>query len=251
VFGGQYGFLRFGHGGTPAYPSVFSGEDQGLRILLVEDERKAATFIERGLKEEYYTVDVVSDGEEGVYMAEVNSYDLIILDLILPKKSGMEVCTELRKKKIDTPILMLTARDRTEDKVLGLDAGADDYLTKPFAFEELLARVRALIRRKNSGNSSILKIEDLELNQITHCVRRAGREIPLTMKEYGLLEYLMLNAGHTVTRTMIFEHVWNESFDTFTNVTDVYINYLRNKIDKGFEKKLIHTLRGVGYSLKG
>lgn len=150
-----------------------------MRILLVEDERKVATFIERGLKEEYYTLDVVSDGEEGVYMAEVNSYDLIILDLMLPKKNGMDVCTELRKKKVDTPILMLTARDRTEDKVLGLEAGADDYLTKPFAFEELLARVRALIRRKNTNRSAVLKIDDLELNQLTHCVRRAGREISL------------------------------------------------------------------------
>jgi heavy metal response regulator len=222
-----------------------------LRILLVEDERKVATFIERGLKEEYYAVDIVPDGEEGVYMAEVNSYDLIILDLMLPKKSGMDVCAELRKKKVDTPILMLTARDRTEDKVLGLDAGADDYLTKPFAFEELLARVRALIRRKNANRSAVLQVEDLELNQLTHCVQRAGKEISLTMKEYSLLEYLMLNAGHTVTRTMIAEHVWNERFDTFTNVIDVYINYLRSKIDKGFEKQLIHTLRGIGYTLQG
>ncbi|KPJ63161.1 transcriptional regulator [candidate division WOR-1 bacterium DG_54_3] len=221
-----------------------------MRILLIEDEIKVANFIERGLKEEYYVVDVAKDGENGIYLAEVNVYDLIILDIMLPGKDGVSVCRELRNKKIDVPILMLTAKDRVQDKVLGLDAGADDYLTKPFAFEELLARVRALLRRKNKRTSPVLKVADLELNQLTHKVNRAGKEIMLTMKEYNLLEYLMLNANHIVTRTMISEHVWNESFDSFTNVIDVYINYLRSKIDKGFGTELIHTIRGIGYILK-
>jgi two-component system copper resistance phosphate regulon response regulator CusR len=220
-----------------------------MRILLIEDEIKVANFIERGLKEEYYVVDVAKDGENGIYLAEVNVYDLIILDIMLPGKDGVSVCRELRNKKIDVPILMLTAKDRVQDKVLGLDAGADDYLTKPFAFEELLARVRALLRRKNKRTSPVLKVADLELNQLTHKVNRAGKEIMLTMKEYNLLEYLMLNANHIVTRTMISEHVWNESFDSFTNVIDVYINYLRSKIDKGFGTELIHTIRGIGYIL--
>jgi heavy metal response regulator len=221
-----------------------------MRILVIEDEKKVANFIERGLKEEYYAVDVAYDGENGIYMAEVNEYDLIILDVVLPIKDGISVCKELRKKKVCVPVLMLTAKDEIQDKVLGLDSGADDYVTKPFAFEELLARVRALLRRKNQNITTILKIADLELNQLTHEVKRAGKEIALTMKEYNLLEYLMLNANQTITRTMISEHVWNESFDSFTNVIDVYVNYLRNKIDKGFKKQLIHTVRGIGYILK-
>jgi heavy metal response regulator len=221
-----------------------------MRILLIEDEKKVANFIERGLKEEYYAVDVVYDGENGIYMAEVNEYDLIILDIVLPVKDGISICKELRKKKIHVPILMLTVKDGVQDKVLGLDSGADDYVTKPFAFEELLARVRALLRRKNQNVTTVLKVADLELNQLTHEVKRAGKEIALTMKEYTLLEYLMLNTNQIVTRTMISEHVWNESFDSFTNVIDVYVNYLRNKIDKGFKKQLIHTVRGIGYVLK-
>ncbi|MBU1062290.1 MAG: response regulator transcription factor [Candidatus Omnitrophica bacterium] len=221
-----------------------------MRILLVEDEKKIANFIERGLKEEHYIVDVAYDGEKGLFLAEINAYDLIILDIMLPIKDGLSICKELRRKKMDTPILMLTARDRVEDKVLGLDLGADDYLAKPFAFEELLARVRALLRRKETNKGAILKISDLELDQLTHKVRRAGKEISLTSKEYALLEYLMLNADQVVTRTMISEHVWNEDFDSFTNVIDVYIKYLRNKIDKDFEKQLIHTIRGTGYILK-
>jgi len=217
---------------------------------LIEDEKKVANFIERGLKEEYYAVDVVYDGENGIYMAEVNEYDLIILDIVLPVKDGISICKELRKKKIYVPILMLTVKDGVQDKVLGLDSGADDYVTKPFAFEELLARVRALLRRKNQNVTTVLKVADLELNQLTHEVKRAGKEIALTMKEYTLLEYLMLNTNQIVTRTMISEHVWNESFDSFTNVIDVYVNYLRNKIDKGLKKQLIHTVRGIGYVLK-
>ena len=217
---------------------------------MIEDEKKVANFIERGLKEEYYAVDVVYDGENGIYMAEVNEYDLIILDIVLPVKDGISICKELRKKKIHVPILMLTVKDGVQDKVLGLDSGADDYVTKPFAFEELLARVRALLRRKNQNVTTVLKVADLELNQLTHEVKRAGKEIALTMKEYTLLEYLMLNTNQIVTRTMISEHVWNESFDSFTNVIDVYVNYLRNKIDKGLKKQLIHTVRGIGYVLK-
>ncbi|UCB45507.1 MAG: response regulator transcription factor [Spirochaetota bacterium] len=221
-----------------------------MRILLIEDEKKVANFIERGLKEEYYAVDVAYDGENGIYMAEVNEYYLIILDIVLPLKDGISVCKELRGKKINIPMLMLTVKDGVQDKVLGLDSGADDYLTKPFAFEELLARIRALLRRKNQKTTAVLKVADVELNQLTHEVIRAGKKITLTMKEYTLLEYLMLNTNQIVTRTMISEHVWNESFDSFTNVIDVYVNYLRNKIDKGFKKQLIYTVRGIGYILK-
>ncbi|MBN1794029.1 MAG: response regulator transcription factor [Candidatus Omnitrophica bacterium] len=222
-----------------------------MRILLIEDEKKIAAFIERGLKEENYTVDTVPDGEQGLFLAEVNPYDLIILDLMLPDKDGLVICKELRNKNINTPLLMLTAKGTTRDKVSGLNAGADDYLTKPFAFEELLARIRALLRRQQQDKLTTLKTADLELNQITHQVKRSGREMVLTAKEYALLEYLMLNAGQVVTRTMISEHVWNEDFDSFTNVIDVYINYLRNKIDRGFDVQLIHSVRGTGYMLKG
>ena len=221
-----------------------------MRILIVEDEKKIASFIQRGLKEEHYAVDIAADGEEGGYLAEINSYDLIILDIMLPKQDGVSVCKELRRKKIATPILMLTARDTLHDKVSGLDAGADDYLPKPFPFEELLARVRALLRRTRKEKSPILKVADLELHQLTHEVKRGKKTISLTSKEYALLEYFMLHTGEVVTRTMISEHVWNDDFDSFSNVIDVYIKFLRNKIDNGFSKKLIHTLRGRGYILK-
>ena len=222
-----------------------------MRILLIEDEKRIANFIERGLKENHYAVDTASDGEKGLFMSEVNIYDLIILDVMLPGKDGISVCQELRKKKIDVPVLILTAKDTVRDKVLGLNSGADDYLTKPFAFEELLARIRVLLRRKEGVKTTILKVGDLELNQLAHQVTRAGKKIDLTSKEYTLLEYLMVNTDHIVTRTMISEHVWNESFDSFTNIIDVYINYLRSNIDKGFGKELIHTIRGTGYVLKG
>lgn len=221
-----------------------------MRILLVEDEKKIVNFIERGLKEERYAVDVAYDGEKALYLADINQYDLIILDIMLPYRDGISVCKELHSKKIDAPILMLTARDSVDDKVRGLDSGADDYLTKPFAFEELLARVRALLRRKRAEKSTFLKAADLELDQVTHNVKRAGKEIVLTSKEYALLEYFMLHANQVVTRTMISEHVWNEDFDSFTNIIDVYVNYLRNKIDEGFKKQLIYTIRGAGYILK-
>lgn len=221
-----------------------------MRILVVEDEEKIASFIERGLKEHHYTVDVGRDGEEGQYLAEVNSYDLILLDLMLPKKDGVAICRDLRQQNNATPILMLTARDAIKDKVSGLDAGADDYLTKPFSFSELLARIRALLRRERAQKLDLLQIADLEVNLLNHEVRRGEDNIKLTSKEYGLLEYLMLNANQVVTRTMISEHVWKEDFNSFTNVIDVHIRYLRNKIDKNHSKKLIHTVRGTGYILK-
>ncbi len=222
-----------------------------MRILLVEDEKKLASFVRRGLEEEHYAVDVAEDGEKALTMAQINPYDLIVLDLVLPGKDGMTVCKELRTKKIELPILMLTSRAAVKDRVLGLNSGADDYLVKPFAFEELLARVAALLRRERFDKTTKLKIADLELDQLTHEVKRAGKKIELTSKEYALLEYLMLNQNTVVTRTMISEHVWNESFDTFTNVIDVYINYLRTKIDKDSKQPLIHTLRGSGYRLMG
>ncbi len=217
---------------------------------MVEDDKKLASFIRRGLKEKNYAVDIAQTGDEGLFMAENNPYDLIVLDIMLPGKDGIFICRQLRKKNIDIPILMLTARDEVEDKISGLDSGADDYLTKPFAFGEFLARIGALTRRKSNAKTTKLKIADLELDQLTHRVERAGKEIKLTNTEYALLEYLMLNANQVVTRTMISEHVWNYDFDSFSNVINVYINYLRHKIDGGFDKKLIHSIRGAGYILK-
>ena len=221
-----------------------------MRILVIEDEIKIAQFIKRGLKEEGYAVDIASDGEEGDFFLSSNDYDLIILDLMLPKIDGLTLCRKLRKEGKQTPIIMLTAKDTVKDKVRGLDSGADDYLSKPFAFEELLARIRVLLRKKDSKIVTQLKINDLSMDLLTQKVTRADREIELTVKEYALLEYLMRNAGNIVTRTMISEHVWDINFDTMTNVIDVYINYLRNKIDSGFENKMIHTVRGKGYLLK-
>ncbi|MBI5144028.1 MAG: response regulator transcription factor [Candidatus Omnitrophica bacterium] len=221
-----------------------------MRILVIEDEKKITDFIRKGLKEEGYAVDVAYDGEEGFFLAKTNDYDLILLDLMLPKMDGITVCKRLRGEGISTPVLMLTAKETVKDRVTGLDAGADDYLTKPFAFEELLARVRALLRKRESKADTKLQMADLILDLVTHKVSRAGKDIALTQKEYALLEYLMRNAGSIVTRTMISEHVWDIDFDTFTNVIDVYINYLRNKIDLPFDKKLIHTVRGRGYILK-
>jgi len=222
-----------------------------MRILVIEDEQKVANFIKQGLKEEGYSVDVACDGEEGYLLAKDNEYDVIILDIMLPKMDGITLCKKLRAEKIFTPILMLTAKDSVKDKVTGLDSGANDYLTKPFSFEELLARIRVLLRKDQTATPTKLKVDDLVLDLLTHKVSRAGKEIPLTNKEYALLEYLMRNTGSIVTRTMISEHVWDINFDTFTNVIDVYLNYLRNKIDKGYKKKLIHTIRGRGYMLKG
>ncbi len=220
-----------------------------MRILVIEDEKKVADFVRRGLKEEGYSVDVAYDGEEGHFQAATNDYDLIVLDVMMPKLDGISLCKKLRAQKILIPILMLTAKDSVKNKVTGLDSGADDYLVKPFAFEELLARIRVLLRKTGSAVTQ-LQAADLTLDLLTHKAGRAGKEIILTSKEYALLEYLVRNAGNIVTRTMISEHVWDIHFDTLTNVIDVYINYLRRKIDEGHKKKLIHTVRGRGYVLK-
>lgn len=221
-----------------------------MRILVVEDEKKLASFIKRGLKENGYAVDVAADGDSGLFQAREVPYDLIVLDIMLPGKDGLYICRQLRKMKLGTPILMLTARDDVEDKISGLDAGADDYLTKPFVFAEFLARIRALIRRNSAAGTPILKVADLELNQITRKVSRGGKDIELTSTEFALLEYLMLNADQVVTRTMISEHVWNDDFDSFSNVINVYVNYLRKKIDADTDRKLIHSVRGTGYVLR-
>lgn len=221
-----------------------------MYILIVEDEKKVAGFIKQGLQEERYTVDVAYDGEEALLLAGMNSYDLIVLDIMLPKKDGMEVLKELRAQGLSIPILILTAKDTLEDKVQGLDSGADDYITKPFAFAELLARIRALLRRGKPTNETSLTAADLMLDPATHKVQRAGKQIELTSKEYALLEYFLRNKGQVLTRTLINEHVWGYRFDTGTNIVDVYVNYLRSKIDRGFDKKLIHTVRGVGYVLR-
>jgi len=217
---------------------------------VVEDQHKIAEFIRRGLKEEGYSVDVAYDGEQGYHLARINDYDLIILDLVLPKIDGLTLCRQLRQEQYTGPILILTVKDSVKDKVTGLDAGANDYLTKPFAFEELLARCRALLRTFGTPEPTKLKVADLEFDLLSRRVTRAGREINLTLKESSLLEYLMRNAGKVVTRTMIAEHVWDINFESFTNVIDVYINRLRQKIDRGFEHPLIHTVRGRGYMLK-
>ncbi len=220
-----------------------------MKILVVEDEERVAQFIQKGLKEEGHAVDVSYDGEDGGFLAEVNDYDLIILDLMLPKKNGLQTCKEIRDHGVNTPVLMLTARDSVEDKVRGLDAGADDYLAKPFAFEELLARVRALLRRQSESKTPILQMADLELDPMSRQVTRSGKPIRLTTKEYALLEYLLRNPKKVLSRTLIGEHVWDMNFDPESNVIDVYVSHLRNKVDKGFEPPLIHTLRGQGYIL--
>jgi heavy metal response regulator len=221
-----------------------------MRILVVEDERKVASFIRQGLGEEGYAVDVASNGEEGLAMARDGVHDLIILDIGLPKMNGLQVLQELRRRKVTTPVLLLTVRATIEDKVLGLDAGADDYLTKPFAFQELVARVRALLRRRTEGGPAVLQFADLTLDPARHTAFRGGQKIDLTAKEFALLDYFMRNPGRVLTRTMIIEHVWDYDFDTGTNVVDVYVNYLRKKIDSDREPKLIHTIRGVGYVMK-
>jgi heavy metal response regulator len=221
-----------------------------MRILVVEDEKKVARFIQQGLEEEHYTVDVAYDGENGAVMAEAQNYDVVILDVMLPRMSGMDVTRRLRTNRITTPILMLTAKAATEDKVAGLDSGADDYLTKPFAVAELLARVRSLLRRGALEKSTLLTCGDLELDTVTHKAHRRGRVIDLTAKEYALLEYFLRNKDRVLSRTIISEHIWDYNFDTGTNLIDVYVNHLRNKIDSGFERRLIHTVRGVGYVLR-
>jgi DNA-binding response OmpR family regulator len=220
-----------------------------MRILIIEDDKAVASFVKKGLESEQYAVDVTWDGEDAQLLVGEASFDLVILDLILPKIDGLEVLKHIRSRKPSLPVLILSGRARVEDRVKGLDLGADDYMTKPFSFSELSARVRALLRRSPIAIGIVLRVEDLELDRAERVVRRAGRRIDLTPREFALLEYLMRNSGRSVTRAMIIEHVWNFSFDTMTNVVDVYINYLRKKVDQDFEHKLIHTVRNVGYEL--
>ncbi|MCJ7575453.1 MAG: response regulator transcription factor [Dehalococcoidia bacterium] len=221
-----------------------------MRILVVDDDRRLCAVIKRGLLEEAYAVDLAYDGEEGEYLAEVNPYDLIILDIMLPNKDGIQVCHDLRAKKVNSPILMLTAKDAVEDRVKGLDTGADDYLVKPFAFSELLARVRALLRREGMLKSPELRVGDLILDTLTRQVWRGQRPIELTNKEYVILEYLMRHPNVVVTRTMIEEHAWDYDFDSLSNLVDVYIRRLRRKIDDEKDDGPIQTVRGAGYRLK-
>ncbi len=220
-----------------------------MRLLVAEDDGSLASFLRKGLEAENYAVDVAGEGIGAAQMAREQDYDLLILDLNLPGSSGDEVLAELRQHKPALPVLVLTARSGVEDRVQVLDLGADDYLTKPFSFSELSARVRALLRRKQLPANAVLRVGELELDRLEHKVHRAGQPIELTPKEFAMLEYLMLNAPRRVTRAMIIEHVWNLSFDTMTNVVDVYINYLRKKVDGSYETKLIRTIRGVGYSI--
>jgi heavy metal response regulator len=222
-----------------------------MRILVVEDEKKVASFIKQGLEEEGYAVDWAADGREGLLLAQDGVHDLIILDLNLPKMDGLQVLQELRKARVKTPVLLLTVRAMIEDKVLGLDAGADDYLTKPFSFQELLARARALLRRRLEAEPTLLQVADLTLDPARRLVRRGPHKIELSTKEFAMLDYFMRNPGRVLTRTMIAEHVWDYDFDTATNIIDVYVNYLRKKIDADREPKLIHTVRGVGYVMQG
>lgn len=221
-----------------------------MRVLIAEDEKKIADFIRRGLREEGYAADIARTGPEALSLAGENPYDLLLLDVMLPGLDGIAVCASLRAAGSGVPILMLTAKDRVEDKVKGLDSGANDYLTKPFAFEELLARIRALLRARPQDPSTLLKAGGIELDLAAHKARLAGRELDLSAKEFSLLEYLVRNKDRIVTRTMIAEHVWDINFDTGTNVIDVYINYLRRKLETGPAQKFIHTVRGKGYILK-
>lgn len=221
-----------------------------MRVLVVEDEKKVASFIRRGLEAEHYEVDVAHDGVSGLRQALVSSYDAIILDVMLPGRDGLDVLRELRARGHSGAILLLTARAAVADKVTGLDLGADDYLTKPFEFSELLARVRALLRRGTASGPPTLTLADLTLDPATRTVSRAGQPVELSPREYALLEFFMRNPRRVLSRTLIAQHVWGVDFDTFTNVIDVYVNYLRRKIDTPFEPKLLHTVRGVGYVLK-
>jgi two-component system copper resistance phosphate regulon response regulator CusR len=221
-----------------------------MRVLLVEDDSRMAGVIAKGLREQSYAVDVAQDGDAGLYQCSINDYDVIILDVLLPLRDGFEVCRELRKRGSATPILMLTARASIDDRLTGFDAGADDYLTKPFSFRELLARIRALLRRDSHLRPDIFEIGDLTVDSASHRVSRASHEVQLTAKEYALLEYLARHAGQLVSRIDIAEHVWDDSFDPFSNTIEVYMNRLRRKIDENHQVKLLHTRRGEGYILE-
>ena len=220
-----------------------------MRLLLVEDDPRIARFLAKGLREQAYAVDVAATGDDALYQAAINPYDLVILDVMIPGRDGFEVCSELRKSGQRMPILMLTARDAVEDRIAGLDHGADDYLTKPFEFRELLARLRALLRRSGELRPAKITVDDLVLNTGAQSVSRGGRAIPLTAKEYALLEFLARNSGRVVGRAEIAEHVWDETFDPFSNLIEVYVNRVRRKIDEGFPRPLLHTRRGSGYVL--
>ena len=220
-----------------------------MRILVVEDEKKVASFIKRGLEAANYSVEVEYDGEAGLSRLLKGDYDLVILDVMLPKLDGLSLMKQFRQRQVNAPVLLLTARVTVADRVMGLDLGADDYLTKPFAFEELLARVRVLLRR-GAAAPAVLAVADLRLDPVTREVTRGNQRIDLTAKEFALLEFLLRRQDQVLSRAIIAQHVWGVNYDTFTNVIDVYVNYLRKKIDSGFEPKLIHTVRGVGYVLK-
>lgn len=221
-----------------------------MKILLVEDDKRVASFVSRSLKEERFLVDEATDGEQALYLAQTGAYDVVILDLLLPKRGGMEVLQTLRAQGGTTPVLVLTAKDDLESKVKGLEAGADDYLTKPFRFEELLARIRALMRRRGDMAPATLRLADLEMDTLRHRVSRGGRPIQLTAREYALLEFLLRRAHRVVTRAVLAENVWEHDFDTFSNVIEVLIARLRRKIDDPFPVKLLHTVRGTGYVLR-
>ena len=221
-----------------------------MRILLIEDEVKLASFIKRGLVAERYAVDVAKDGRSGLELAQTYQYDLILLDLMLPGMDGSDVLRRIRKENSSVPVLILSARDTVQDKVANMETGADDYLTKPFAFAELSVRIKALMRRGAVNRASTIRVSDLELDRLSQQVKRAGHRIDLTAKEYALLEYLMSNAGRVLSRNMIIEHVWDQSFDGITNIVDVYVRHLRNKVDTGHEPKLLKTVRGVGYTIR-
>ena len=220
-----------------------------MRILIIEDERRLANIIKKGFVEDGFAVDQAFDGEEGQYLAESEEYDLIVLDIMLPKIDGLELCRELRKKNIKTPVLMLTAKSTTEDKVAGLDSGADDYITKPFSFVEFRSRVHALIRRSHQDTSPVLVINGLMVDPLKHVVKRDGKIINLTPKEFAVLELLLRHKGEVISRTMIIEHVWDYNFDGMSNVVDVFVVALRKKIDSGAKVKLIQTIHGVGYKI--
>jgi len=222
-----------------------------MRILIVEDEKSLADIVKKGLEDEGYAVDVAYNGEDGLFMAENEPSDLIVLDIMLPIVDGMTILRKVRKAGVKTPVLMLTAKDTMTDKVSGLDSGADDYLTKPFLFEELLARIRALLRRSSEAKTSVIEIGDLTIDMATHEVKREGKDVVLSAKEYALLEYMAINRNKVLSRTMFWEHLYDYNFDLDSNVIDVLIHRIRNKIDKGFDRKLIYTLRGSGYMLKG
>lgn len=220
-----------------------------MRILLIEDEQRLSSTIKKGLVEEGFAVDQAYDGEEGQYLAETEDYDLIILDVMLPKVDGVTLCQQLRGKNIKTRVLMLTAKTTVEDKVTGLDSGADDYMTKPFSFIELHSRIQALLRRSKQEASPILFVADLVLDPLRHRIERDGKTINLTPKEFAVLEFLMRHKDEIVTRTMIIEHVWDYNFDSMSNIIDVYVTAIRRKVDKGAKIKLIHTLHGIGYKI--